>query len=75
MVSPLKVLIHTKLLTKAAKSKEEPSKFLNTLMFPQETAKLYKPLLLNNPLPSELMLNLGNSTLEVSYLLQDVELN
>jgi len=49
MVSLLNLHTHTKLLTKAAKSKEEMPKLKVSQMLPQETAKLYKPLLLNNP--------------------------
>jgi len=75
MVSPLNKNTPTKLLIKAAKPREELSKSRNSLMLPQEIAMLYKLLLPNNQLLLELMLKLGNSTLEESCLLQDAELN
>jgi len=75
MVSPLNNRIHTKLLIKAANKKEDHLKLQKKLMFPLEIAMLYKLLLLNNQLLLELMLKLGNSTLEELCLLQDAEPN
>jgi len=74
-VSPLNNHIHTRLLTKNANNKEELSNPQNSLMLPLEIAMLCKLLLPNNQLLLELMLKLGNSTLEESCLLQDADLN
>jgi len=67
-VSPTNLPTHTELLTKNAKSMEEPSRLKNSLMSHQDHAQLWPTPSTNNQSLSELMPKPGNSTLEVSSL-------
>jgi len=72
MVKPPKLHIHTRLLIKNAKLKEEVPKLLASPMLLQEIAMLYKMLWLLHQLLLELMLKNGNSTLEESLIIAEL---
>ncbi len=69
-VLPPNKLIHTKVMKRGyVQLKEEPSRLKNTPMSQKDNAMHYKMQLINSQFLLELMLKIGNSTLEGSSLI------